>query len=206
MRRAKSESLSSARGLILLALCCPLSCAHPGTNTAQAAGSHPSPVHEHHESRKHRNSQSFRRNPPQPGPEPQILVPAPNEAILPNGLTVLSVPKNDLPLVHFQLVVKSGSGRDPKKRQGLAGFFSEMLKAGTTKRSAKEIATSIETLGSNLHIDIDEDSITIAFTALSENFPPVLDLVADMILNPAFSAQETERVRKRRLGRNRTSP
>ncbi|MEZ4272915.1 MAG: pitrilysin family protein [Myxococcota bacterium] len=142
----------------------------------------------------------FRATPPTPGPMPEFLPPEAIRKVMDNGLTVLSVQKSELPLVHFHMVLRSGTAMDPEKSEGLAGFLSEMIRAGTKTRSAADIDDAIETLGSALHITADQDSMVISFTALKENFAPVLDVVTDIIQNPAFANKELKRVRGRRLG------
>jgi len=142
----------------------------------------------------------FRATPPPPGPLPAFHAPVATRTKLGSGLSIFSVEKDELPLVSASITFRSGTAADPSTRPGLVGFLGDVLRSGTTSRSADQIADAIESRGAALHVGIDEDSITFSFTALAENFAPVFEVVADVLGNPAFSAKEIERVRKRRLG------
>jgi zinc protease len=144
--------------------------------------------------------QSFRAQPPAPGPTPELVAPVPTKTVLDNGLTVLTYQKKGLPLVYVEVAVKAGSAADPEALPGLAGFTADMLKQGTKTRSASQIAEEVETLGSGIGVEVDEDSTSVSFSALAQNFAPVFDVAADVLLNPAFANEEVERSRKRRLG------
>ncbi len=146
------------------------------------------------------STDAFRAAPPSPGPEPTLRAPVPERVELANGLTLLSVPKPALPLISLTVVFKSGSGADPADRPGLAGFVADAMRAGTKTRSATTIADEVETLGASLDISVSEDALTVSVTALEENFAAAFDVVADVLMNPAFAADEVERVRRRRLG------
>lgn len=143
--------------------------------------------------------QSFRATPPEAGPVPEFEGPVPERRVLANGLTVFAIEKRGLPLVAVSVVVRSGSAQDPKGEPGLAGFLGDMLKAGTTTRSATQLADEIETLGTELAVSFDEDSASVSTTMLRENFGAAFDILADVVQNPALAPQEIERVRGQRL-------
>ncbi len=142
---------------------------------------------------------AWRVTPPTPGPEPELRAPEVQRQLLGNGLTVLTSQRGNLPLVNIQIVIRSGSAADPAELPGLAGFLADLLKAGTKTRSAEQIADEIETLGSSLHVGIEEDALVIACTTLTENLRPVFAVMADVLMNPAFDAKEIERLRRKRL-------
>jgi zinc protease len=142
---------------------------------------------------------SFRATPPAPGPLRQVRAPVPVREVLENGLTVLVVPKRDLPLVHVDIVILGGASRDPAGLPGLAAFVADMLKEGTKTRDAKTIADEVESLGASLDVGAEADLVGLSFTALAESFTPVLSVAADVLRHSVFSPTEIERVRKRRL-------
>ena len=142
---------------------------------------------------------SFRAEPPPPGPPPEFAVPVPERRVLENGLTMLVVSKRDLPLVHVGIVARGGSSADPAALPGLAGFFGDMLEAGTMTRSAQRLAEEIEALGASLRVEVDEDALFVGAVALTENSAAALEILADVVQRPAFLPEEIERVRRRRL-------
>ena len=60
---------------------------------------------------------------------------------LPNGLDVVAVPRDGLPIVSFSLAIKAGAYDEQKDRtQGVSDFTAGMLRHGAGKRSAEQIA------------------------------------------------------------------
>lgn len=141
----------------------------------------------------------WRATQPTAGPEPQLQAPVPTREILNNGLTVLWVNKNKLPLVSLTVLIRAGSASDPKDRAGLASMVGEMLRSGTKSRTADQINDEIETLGTGLHVSADQDTLELSLTTLTGNLPAALDVIADLLQNPTFPAAELERVRRKQL-------
>jgi zinc protease len=144
--------------------------------------------------------EAWRRTPPKPGPAPRFTLPQGESFKLPNGLTVIVYPNPALPLVAAELVVKSGSDANPSDQPGLAGFTAGMLDEGTATRSAPRIADEIAQLGAFLGSAVSSDASTVSLLALRSTFPQALDVLADVVLHPAFPTAEVERQRAARLG------
>jgi zinc protease len=142
---------------------------------------------------------AWRRERPGDGPASPLHVPAAHKKQLANGLTIISVPKSELPLVRVAVVLKTGSGQDPAEAAGLAALMADVLKMGTRTRTAQGIADAIETAGSGIEVSVDEDATMIATSVLRENLEPVLDVLADILRHPTFAVHELERARKLRL-------
>jgi len=126
-------------------------------------------------------------------------LPVPQTFTLQNGLTVYYTQRPGLPIVSARLVVRSGSEQNPIDRPGLAGFTTALLTEGTTTRSALQIADQAAQLGTALSAASSMDSISVAVSSLTRNFPAALDLVADVALHPTFPKEEIERQRASRL-------
>src|SRR4051812_34407708 len=88
-----------------------------------------------------------RSKPPQPGPPPELKLPAIEKRQLSNGLPVWIVQLHEVPVAQINLVVRSGSADDPPRRFGLANMTAAMLSQGAGSRSALEIADAIDYLG-----------------------------------------------------------
>jgi len=144
--------------------------------------------------------ETWRRTPPNPGPAPRFTLPQGESFKLPNGLTVIVHPNPALPLVAAELVVKSGSDANPSDQPGLAGFTADMLDEGTATRSAPRIADEIAQLGAFLDSAASSDASTVSLLALRATFPQALDVLADVVLRPAFPTAEVERQRASRIG------
>src|SRR4051812_6483592 len=83
------------------------------------------------------------------------------EELLPNGLTVITARKAELPLVAVRLVVRTGAAFDPKGKEGLASFTGMLLRRGTTSRKADRIDDEIESIGGLLGVDVGYEGTSI---------------------------------------------
>ncbi|MGX9221373.1 M16 family metallopeptidase [Massilia varians] len=142
----------------------------------------------------------WRAQQPKAGPAPRFTLPQGDSFKLPNGLTVIHHYKPGLPLVAAQLVVRSGSAENPADVPGLAGFTAQMLEEGTATRSAPKIADEIAQLGAFLDTGTGLDASMVSLLSLRANFAPALDIMADIVLRPAFPNAEVERQRADRIG------
>ncbi|CAN7191289.1 M16 family metallopeptidase [Massilia sp. LjRoot122] len=142
----------------------------------------------------------WRAKQPKAGPAPHFTLPEGESFKLANGLTVIHHHKPGLPLVSSQLVVRSGSAANPAALPGLAGFTAQMLEEGTATRSAPQIADEIAQLGAFLETGSGADASTVSLLALRATFAQALDVMADIVLRPAFPTAEVERQRADRIG------
>ena len=113
--------------------------------------------------------------------------------VLPNGLTLLVKEDHRLPFVEFRAVFQGGVLAENTANNGTTMLLAKLLIEGTTTRSAEKIATEIESVGGHLDSYGGNNSFGINAEVLSEDFATGLDLLADVILNPIFPADELER-------------
>src|SRR5262245_13089575 len=143
--------------------------------------------------------QAWRANAPKPGPAPKFTLPAPAEAKLSNGLTILLVERHNLPLVSATLYTMSGSELNPLNKPGLSSFVADMLTEGTTNRTALKFAEDADQIGATISAGAGYSSGTIGLSSLSWNADAAMDLASDAALHPAFAEKEVERIRNQRL-------
>ena len=124
----------------------------------------------------------------------------PHRYVAPNGLTVLVIEQHALPIVQVQALVKTGSVQDPPEKAGLANLVAGLLDEGTTTRDATQLAAQIEFVGGALEAKAGHDFTTASAKVLSKDVELGFELLADILLHPAFPEAELERVRKLILG------
>jgi zinc protease len=114
--------------------------------------------------------------------------------VLPNGIVLLVAERPGVPIVAARVYVQgAGSAFDPSDRQGLANLTAELLTRGTVKRSAAEIDAAIEFVGGRLDAGADRDGLVAAVDILRKDLMLGLDLLADVVLWPAFPEAEVAR-------------
>ena len=136
---------------------------------------------------------------PEPGPEVSPATPAIADFRLDNGLRVLVAPTDGLPLVSARLNFDAGSAHDPAGRPGVASMTAALLTQGTASRSAPEIATAIEQLGAGVGAGSGPDFTNVYANAPKDVFGQTVALMADLVRNPAFAAEELERQQSQTL-------
>jgi zinc protease len=135
----------------------------------------------------------------------KVKLPKPYETTLKNGLQVVILSNHKVPTFDMQMVILSGGFSDPAGEIGAAQFTASLLREGTKTRSSKQVAEQIDALGGTLSANASLSSITSAVNSsgLVENFDPVLDLFADVVLNPTFPADEFAKLKTRTQGQLR---
>ena len=127
---------------------------------------------------------------PQTPDLPVFKLPAVFETRLPNGLTVLLVEDKRFPVVTARRGFEAGAKYDPPELRGLSETAGALLTEGTTHRIARQIAEEAASIGGSLHADSSADSFVLAASALSENLPRMLELMADVARNADFPEEE----------------
>ena len=136
---------------------------------------------------------------PEPGAAPALKLPPIQKRTLTNGLPVWIVEMHEVPVVNLTVVVKAGASADPAGKYGLASFTAAMLDEGAGSKNALELADAVEFLGAGLSTGSNFDSSTVRMQAPVSKIDEALPLMADVLLRPAFSQTEIDRLRKERL-------
>ena len=139
-----------------------------------------------------------------PPPTPYVL-PAYERVVLPNGLTLLLLPKHEVPLTSAVLLLRSGSVADPAGKQGTASLTASLLRKGTATRSADQLSTDIDSIGMlySANAMLDYTSINIDF--LKKDQATALALLTDVVLHPKFPADETTKLLAQQVDAVRSS-
>jgi zinc protease len=137
---------------------------------------------------------------PAPGAPRPFEFPAAATYTLPNGLRVFVVTDHREPAVAARLVILSaGSIQDPAGMPGVAGMTAGLLTQGTAKRSAKEIAETIDFVGGTLEAKAGRDATTVTLDVVKKDLGVGMDLLSDVVLHPAFRTEELDRQRQQLL-------
>mgnify|MGYP000344964985 CR=1 FL=1 len=134
------------------------------------------------------------------GPSRNFILPPVSSALLRNGLKVHAVPLAELPLVSVHLVLPWGAEADPVGLAGLADLSAEMLTLGTRKRSASQLAAEVDAMGAILSAYGGWNVTSIHLSGLSEDLERLLELLLEIHTEPAYSPEEFEQLRQRRIG------
>ena len=134
----------------------------------------------------------FRSQAPAPLPPRPIVIPAARETVLPNGLTIVVVEESRLPLISYRLAFRVGGAFDPPGLPGLTDLLAGLLPEGTESKSSREIAEEVARMGASISAGATSDYTIVAASALSQFNDQILDLMAEVVLQPSFPENEVE--------------
>lgn len=136
---------------------------------------------------------------------PRVQLQKPRQVTLDNGMRVLVLERSQqIPTFTARMVLTSAGGLyEPAARRGLAEFAAEMLREGTRTRTATEVARQLEMLGATLEVDasLSASSASLSVAGLTTHVDPIMELLADMIRNPAFRSDEAAHYLSQRTAR-----
>ena len=120
-------------------------------------------------------------------------------AALGNGIKVHYAQRSATPTTRLALSFDAGNAADPVEARGTQALMLGLLDEGTTRLSSVEIAEEQERLGAKISANATIDRTNVNLTALTPNLEPSLDLLADIVKNPAFAPAEVGRVKAQQL-------
>lgn len=136
---------------------------------------------------------------PEPGPARPLVVPAFQEATLPNGVRVVVAPRTGLPLVTVALQLRAGAAMDPPGKAGLAELTAQLRTKGATVDGkplpATDLAARAEALGGALESTSGWRGNVVAMTVTTPQLAEAAKLVAATVRAPLLQAAELDRLR-----------
>lgn len=136
---------------------------------------------------------------PPVGEIPNVDFPDVETATLSNGIKVYFAERDAVPMTRVTLSFDAGSTADPKAKIGLQNLVTSAMEEGTATLNSVEIAEQQERLGANISIGGGRDTTTVSLSAVNPNLDASLDLMADIVKNPAFKPDDVERIRTLQL-------
>ncbi len=126
-------------------------------------------------------------------------LPSYEKFILDNGLVVYFVIQKEVPLVHFRGVFPAGARYDTQEKLGLSELTASALSFGTKSYSKSQIEETLDFLGASVSSNAGTEVATLAATFVSKDQDQVLPIIAEMITEPSFPAEEFEKQSQRAL-------
>ena len=143
--------------------------------------------------------------PPRPLPPRDVKFPPYDIRGLSNGMQIITVLQNEQPAVTMRLLVKAGGAQDPDKKRGVASLLGSLLDQGTATRSAEQIADQIDSLGGLLGTGSGDDFTSVSVVVMKDSFGVAMDMLADIVRNPAFAPEEIDRQKEQAISSQRVN-
>ena len=111
-----------------------------------------------------------------------------------NGSTLLAWHNSTSPAVVIQGLLSPGTVADTPGQYGLANLTTAMLMTGTQKHDFQALHEMIESLGASIHLQSGMLMSSFALQCLAEDLPTILDLLTEILSQPAFPEKHFARI------------
>ena len=111
---------------------------------------------------------------------------------LANGFRIVTERMEGLASAALGVWVDAGTRHEAAEQNGIAHFLEHMAFKGTSRRTALQIAEEIEDVGGYLNAYTSRERTAYYARVLSADVPLALDLIADILRDPALAANEIE--------------
>jgi predicted Zn-dependent peptidase len=115
---------------------------------------------------------------------------------LSNGIRVVSETLPKSRSVSIGVWVKVGSRHEPAEIGGVSHFIEHLFFKGTAKRTAKDIAIEMDSIGGEMNAFTSQETTTYYAKVVDEHLPVAIDILSDILLGSKFDPLEMEKERK----------
>ncbi|MCP4258178.1 MAG: insulinase family protein [Planctomycetes bacterium] len=117
-----------------------------------------------------------------------IQIPKVQQVTLANGMQLFLLEDHELPLISVSARIRVGSIYEPSDKIGLAAITGSVMRTGgTVSRTGDEIDEQLESIAASVETGIGLNSGSASVSALEKDIDVGLDILADVLVNPAFS-------------------
>jgi zinc protease len=140
-------------------------------------------------------SSGFSPQPPELRGEPKLWVPAFTTTRLPNGLTLHVNADPHLPMVAVAIGIRGGYLLDPPNKAGLSALMADSLITQSARIDRRTLANSYDAVGNRPTVATTPDGIILSMDVLEDRSAGALKIFSELLMRPAFDADDLERLR-----------
>lgn len=118
---------------------------------------------------------------------------------LSNGMKVLHIYQDELPMAQFSIRIKGGMFLDHPDKVGTSALLDNLMMQGTAKRTPLELEEAIGQLGARINMFTSKEYMTISGNCLAKNYDEVLDLIREILFEPRWDEAEFDRIKSSAL-------
>ena len=112
-----------------------------------------------------------------------------------NGITILVRPNPSAPVVMMEGALRAGSVDEPAGLAGLASFTASLVSRGSANYDFDSYNEAVESVGASVSVGGGTHVTNFGSESLVEDFPLMVDILADVLQRPTFPTEHIERVR-----------
>jgi predicted Zn-dependent peptidase len=115
-----------------------------------------------------------------------------NMTTLPNGLRVITARLPGFDSASVAAFIDAGSRNENPKENGIAHFLEHLAFKSTSTRSALQIASEVENLGSNINAYTSNDVTAYYVNGLGINIANSVEIIGDVLCNSLYAEDDIE--------------
>lgn len=116
-----------------------------------------------------------------------------------NDLRILVKKSDALPMVNVQVYCLGSALIDTEANAGRTALLAAMLDKGSRRYSRTDVENYFDSVGGALSFQVGRNTLSAEMTLLKEDYKKGLDILADLLLRPAFPEEEFVKAKKRQL-------
>ena len=124
------------------------------------------------------------------GEDPTLTIPTVWETKLANGIKVLGIEQNELPLIRYTLTIAGGQYLDKIEKPGVANLVTSVMSEGTKNKTPEQLEEEIEKLGASINMYTNRENTFITVNTLARNYEKTIAIVEEMLLEPRWDEEE----------------
>ncbi len=128
-----------------------------------------------------------------------VSLPAYEQFTLNNGTRIMLMEKHDVPLVSMHVRIAGGALLDEPGKNGTLALLAELMQKGAGTRDSQAFAEAIDSVGGNLQIGNDRESLQLSAQFMNSDAALMVALSADALQRPQLRAEEFSKVRERAI-------
>lgn len=133
---------------------------------------------------------------PDYGKDLTVSLPEVWQQSLNNGVEVLGIEHNELPLVSFSIRVMGGHTLDPENKDGVANLLTSIMMEGTKDKTPQQLEEALGKLGAQLRFTASDEYITLTGNVLSNNYEATMALAQEVLLSPRWDETQWQRIKQ----------
>ena len=125
----------------------------------------------------------------------------PRRFVLPNGLVVFLQENHELPIIGGTMRFRGGDVDVPASKIGLTDIYGSVWRTGGTKqRTGDELDDFLEARAAKVETSSSEESTSISFNSLKEDFDTVFPVFRELLAQPEFREDKIDLVKRQIFG------
>jgi predicted Zn-dependent peptidase len=130
-------------------------------------------------------------------PPLQFKLPPVQRVVLENGIVLYLLEDHELPLINIKALIKTGTMYDPEGKEGVAELTAYVMRTGgTAKLNSTEIDSRFDFMAASASIAMAMESAQFNFSILNKDLDQGLDLLAQILIQPAFEQNKFDLARQ----------